>query len=191
MRRAPQQEGGQMLVLAGTVLVLAFLVAAFAVAELGSQKALLEQGPEGALAQDFHQVRGQFAAAMRSLVISTTDNATLAEQFLVQQGEFEERGRSRGVLVLLEMGNATSRMAARTEGDYLPSPPACGTSVYTNDLISYDGTRSWAGAPWDCGAEPDGILWDATDGRIKGMIVHLFVGNEAAHLGESLVIPLN
>lgn len=190
-----------MLILAGAVLVLSFLLAAFSVTELAAQEIALEQDPEGKLATTFHETREELASALQGLVIPQTTNSTLYGIFQSQKEEFEERGRAHGLFVVLGMANATDFVdnslespATQSEKIHMTTDGAASSCADSNDKYSvwaYDGARDFRTVKWDCG--DDGILYDDSAGvkRIRGIAVYLFVASEAARLEENFVLALN
>lgn len=194
--RPRRRDEGQVLILAGAVLVLALLVAAFAVTELASQEQQLEQGATSDLPQLFPEARDEFAAAMSSYAIPSISNETLLEAFRAQRLEYEERGRGHGLFVAVSLANITDPYAPKSEkADYTQDDAgaaSCGGAPevkrkYT--VWSHNGSRDYTSKSWDCG--DDGILWDRDTQQIKGIIVYFFMASETARLEDVVVIALN
>lgn len=205
-RRAASRDEGQMLILAGAVLVLSFLLAALSVTELSAQEIALEQDPEGKLATTFHETRDELTQALQGLVLPQTTNGTLYGYFASQKAEFEERGRAHGLYVVLGMGNETQitngdhleTVATQSEKRHMTSGGAASTCNDDSDLYTvwaYDGSRNYNAVKWDCG--DDGILWDDIlprddgAGEIRGIAVYLVMASETARIEENFVIALN
>ena len=179
-----------MLILAGTVLILSFLLAAFSITQLSSQEAKVSQGKEDDLAHLFYETRDELASGLSAFALSTTDNATLFDAFEQQRVEFEARGRGHGTFVVLGLANVTDGHATKTEARNFTNggaSPVCGTANYV--ARSYNASRDYGAVPWDC--VDDGLLWDGATARPTGLIVYLFMANSKARLEEDFVLAIN
>lgn len=184
-----------MLILAGAVLVISFLLAAFSVTELAAQEIALEQDPEGKLAATFFATRGEVASALSGLVIPETDNATLVGYFNAQRAEFEERGRAHGVFTILALAEGAApvedSIASQAEKRHMTDNGAASVCGGADDykVWSYNGSRDYTDLDYDCG--DDGILYDSANQRAKGIAIYLFMASEGARVEETFVIALN
>lgn len=187
-----------MLILAGAVLVLSFLLAALSVTELSSQEVALERGAEGELAATFQKWRREIAEGLSGLTIPPTTNASMFDNVIGQRVEFEGRGRDHGLFVLLDLAGVTeppaalptSRATLSEKKDMTDSgsTSTCpGTDEYA--VWSYDGSRDYRSMDWDC--TDDGILYDMANQRIAGVAIYLFISSEGARVEETFVVAVN
>jgi hypothetical protein len=176
-----------MLILAGTVLVLAFLIAAFAASEIATQEQQLALGPTSDLPSTFSQTRTNLAEELKGLVIPTMDNTTLQAVFLSERNEMEDRVRADGMGALITIANSTDPFASKTEKANFTDGAACGTAKYTTS--SFNASRSYTGVWWDCGN--DGIIWDNSTQQISGVIVYMAISTPTTRLDDHFVIALN
>lgn len=191
--RARDREGGQMLILAGVVLILAFLLAAFAVSEITSQQQQLQRGAQSDLPKLFREARDKVANTMAGLSYQGIDNATVTSRFDSQIQELEQQGRGRGVHMVLRLANGTDVTAGK--GEFLNftkdvAGAACPgyASNRTYNMLSYNASRNYTDKQWDCG--DDGIVWDRDVLAIRGLIAYLFMADPAARVEETFVIAV-
>lgn len=193
------EDEGQLLVLAGMVLILAFLVAVYGVSELASQKNRLAQGPQNDLATLFREERDKVASSLHGLVVQGTDNSTLLGYVNSTKDEVEQKGRGHGLSVLLSLGNRTEAYAAKSEyanftaddatAQECPNPAGAGTVTRKYTAWSFNGSRDFRPLSWDCG--DDAVLWDRDAQVIQGAVLHLFLASPTARLDDTFVIALN
>jgi hypothetical protein len=195
---AERGEGGQLLILAGVVLILAFLLAAYTVSELGAEQQRLQRGTETDLPKLYREFRDKLASAMNGLAYDTISNATLATHIEATRLELEHQGRGRGVHVAVRLANATDELAPKNETAHFTSaggtwdcdgagPPNDAPRRYT--VSSYNGSRAYTAVDYDCGN--DGIIWDRTVERPTGVLLHLFLSDRAARIEETFAVALN
>jgi len=193
MRRRAARDGGQLLILAGVVLILAFVISAFAVSELATEQQKLQRGPDSELPKLFREVRDKVAGTMHGLSFGRIENATLMAHFDSTRAELEQQGRSHGVHTVLRLANATDAYAVKTERANFTAPGGgaaqCPDGNRTYALKSHNGSRDWTGKAYDCA--DDGIVWDMDERKASGLVVYLFMADRSARIEETLAIALN
>jgi hypothetical protein len=183
-----EEEGAQVLILAGTVLILAFLLAAFAVTELTGEQQHLQRGTESDLPKLFREAREKLADTMSGLSYDTIDNTTLASRFESTRSELEQQGRARGLHVLLRLANGSDPLADKGElANFTSGSGACAAHAY--NMVSYNASRNYSGLAYDCA--DDGIVYDKTLGRVRGILAYLFFSDSSARLEETFALALN
>jgi hypothetical protein len=188
-QRVRGRDEGQVLILAGVVLILAFLLAAFAVTELNSEQQHLQRGTESDLPKLFRETREKVANTMDGLAYTAIDNTTLLSRFDSTRSELEQQGRARGVNVVLRLANGSDLLAPRAELANFTSGNGASCNAHAYNMVSYNASRDYTGWAWDCG--DDGIVYDVTTGRIKGVLIYLFLSDPAARLEETFAVALN
>ncbi|HEV8359922.1 MAG TPA: hypothetical protein VGR28_05625 [Candidatus Thermoplasmatota archaeon] len=187
-RHRDRDEPAQVLILAGVVLILAFLLAAFAVGELAAEQQHLQRGPESDLPKLFREAREKLANTMAGLTYTAIDNATMLSRFNSSQAEMEQQARGRSVQLVVVLAGTGQDLASKTEREnFTAGGGGCPSRSYA--AVSYNNSRNYTGLAYDCG--DDGIIYDTSQGRITGLVVHLVMADSTARLEETYAIAVN
>lgn len=193
-QRAKGRDEGQVLILAGVVLILAFLLAAFAVGELASEQQHLQRGTESDLPKLYREAREKVANTMAGLTYQGIDNATLLTRFDSTRLELEQQGRARGIHAILRLANGSDPLAPKGEYQNFTTNAAGGAcagfaSNRTYTMLSYNASRNYTTVWWDCA--DDGIVWDPAQMKVTGVLLYLFMADPAARLEETFAVAVN
>lgn len=194
MRRGGD-ESGQLLALAGVVLVLALVGAMLAVNELSSEQNQGQVDASSPLPERYRAARDEFVSTLTPLVFAAVDNNTLMTHFASISNETEQKARGNGYLMHVRLGNASDPFARKSEWN-LTAPAgstACpgGAARQYTGVGSFNGTKSYNTVNYDC--TNDGIIWDGarSDAPIQGLVVYLFMSDHRSRIEETMVLGLN
>jgi hypothetical protein len=176
-----------MLILAGVVLVLAFLVSAFAVNEISSQEQRLRQGGQTALPKVYAEVRDKVAGTLGGLVYAGMDNGTLRAEFNATRDDAARLAERHAAQIVLRLADGNDTVASKSEGR---SFKAMNSSWgWYGGVWSYNGSRDYSDVRYDLG--DDGIVFDMGRGEITGVIAYLMMADSTSRLEDTFVAAVN
>ncbi|MGQ0534975.1 MAG: hypothetical protein ACT4PT_02770 [Methanobacteriota archaeon] len=188
MPRKPGEERGQFLILAGIILVLAFLVASITISEIEAQRAAAVREVRNPLLAEFEFVRAEFGKSLNVTFSSSDTPASFNVTF----------NDTRSVLASLENGRGLEFHAALAGFEQIAKQRECphfttdadgGSGVScggTYNVNAYDGAGVFS---WTYDGKNDGIL-QFTDGTIRGAVVYMFLSDSGSTIEEHLVYKL-
>ncbi|MBI4393523.1 MAG: hypothetical protein HY556_06980 [Euryarchaeota archaeon] len=176
--RGRDSESGQLLLLAGILLVVAFIGAAMVFAEINAlEKRAQNPSASSQLSKEYREIRERFVAVVYNAVTSTTTNDTLKSTVSSSANSIAkvEIGRGFDFVALLATG---SSIAPKSELNVT-------NSTQTGyEVFAYNGT--YITGPYD--GVNDGIMYFG--GRIKGAVLFLSMSSRSARVDETLVVSL-
>lgn len=176
--RRHRSDSGQLLLLAGIMLVIAFIGAALVFAEINAlERRSATASASTQLSTEYREVRERFLSVVNNAVTSTTTNDTLEDTVSSAANSISKVEITRGfdfVAVLAGGGN----LAAKSELN-ITNATQTGYQVF-----SYNGT--YIDGPYD--GVNDGIIY--FDGRIKASVLFMSMASRAARVDETVILSL-
>lgn len=191
-RRMRDDERGNLMLLAGIVVTIAFVTTALTLSQVAALERQAVSDATTSLASEWRFIRARLGASVNASITGDMKNetfltTTLPSLVATYRGVEAEKGFD---VVIRPAGVLTSYN--KTEQSLL-SPPVTGA---TYDAYAYDGTRiNWAADP----NTADGLLWRApcldssgpATGCISAVVLSLQMSDGVSSLGEVLVIATN
>lgn len=184
--RPPPGDTGQLLLLAGIILALAFLATTLTLNELSSIRADVAAEQDAPIVGEFSFVRDKINTTLGDVVLEDTTNSSLNGTFSDMAKNIIRVENAKGYDVIVAKGRPGAPVALN-ESDFLDG---AGTSY---DGRSYDGVRNFTGQPYD--GVDDGIIWykepSDTQGHVKGLVVYLYLADQRSVMEETILYALN
>lgn len=178
-------DGGQLLLLAGIILVLMFVVTSITLSEMSSIETDVAREHRAPIADEYDFVETRLNETMNSIVSESTTNSSFNTTLDSLVGSFEGVQNSKGYDLVVELGGATTP-APKTE-----DPHFIDGGQYAN--VSFDGRRDFTGHNYD--GVNDGILWyeeaDDDEGHIKGFVAYIYLADEASRIEGTVLFAVN
>ena len=173
----PGTSEGQLLILAGIILTLAFLLTAITISEIEAEKANVVRDTQDSLRDEFSYLRREFGSTLNASLPAGATDATFRATFNDTKATYATLESSRGFEFHASLaGNDT--IAPKTEWANFTR---ASNTLYR--ATSHEGAKSFDSFAYD-GAS-DGIIHG--DGGIQGAIVYLLLADASASYGEVLV----
>lgn len=184
--RSRGRDGGQLLLLAGFILVIMFVVTSLTLSKISSIEADVARDHQAPILDEFDFVRSRTNETMNSLVDTDTSNASFNDSLSSLRSSFQDVENAKGYDLVLELAGSTTSAPATEEELYVD-----GSDEYQN--VSFDGARDFDGEPYD-GAD-DGILWyqEAGDssGHIKGFGAYIYLADHESRVESTVLFAVN
>lgn len=173
-------DRGQLLLLSGIILALAFLITALTLNQVANMESQVSREQRAIIIDEFSFLREEINTTLSDLVTSSTSNSTFNDTFdrMVFSIKSVERGHGYDLVVVK---GAPGYATPATEEDNFTAEG----KKYKG--VSFDGHRNFTGEVYD--GVNDGILW--YDGEIKGVVVYIYISDEVASMEEVLLFPVN
>lgn len=178
-RRGSASDGGQLLLLAGFVLVMMFVVTSITLSEISSIEAGVSRSQSAPVLDEFSFIRAQTNETMRSLVTSDTTNSSFNDTFDGVEDSFAAVENSKGYDLVMALGGG-STIAPSTEAEDF-----AGGGHY--DHVSFDGVRAFCEADYD--GVNDGIIW--FDDEIKGFVAYIYLSDHESQMESTVLFATN
>ncbi len=179
-------DGGQLLLLAGIILALAFLATTLTLNELSSIRSDVAQEQSSPIVNEFDFVRSKINSTLADLVVEDTTNSSLNTTFSDMVDNIVRVENAKGYDALIAKGEP-GQPVELNESDLLNG---AGTEY---DMWSFDGIRDFTGEDYD--GQDDGIIWykepSDSSGHIKGIVVYIYLADQATRMDETIVYALN
>jgi hypothetical protein len=181
-------DGGQMLLLAGFILVLAFVVTALTLTEVADLEKRVAESPGVQLTSEFRFVREKVGTTLAGALGVASDNTTFDNTFLSMQSTFKNVEHEKGLDVAITLAGANANA---------PSPESSFVAAGAYDeLRSWDNAIEYDGARYD--GTDDGILWTkkgrcstTATGCVSGAVIHIFLTDGVTTIRETVVYAIN
>lgn len=178
-------DGGQLLLLAGFVLVMMFLVASLTLSKISSLEGDVAKAQKAPIVDEFDFVRSRTNDTMNSLVTTGMSNESFNETLDTLRSSFSDVENTKGYDLVLELGGNTTP-APKTE-----APHFIDGGTYAN--TSFDGVRNFSGHGWD--GVSDGIFWyeesGDSSGHIKGFAAYIYLADQRSRMEATVLFAVN
>lgn len=182
-RRAGRDRGtddrAQLLLLAGFILVMMFLVTSITLSKIASIEAEVARDQRAPIGDEFDFVRSRTNSTMNSLVDTSTSNASFNDTLDSLRSSFSDVETSKGYDLVLELAGATTPAPRKEAG------PFAGAGTYEN--ASYDGVRAFCDEAYD--GVNDGIFW--YDGHVKGFAAYVYLADHKSSIESTVIFAVN
>ncbi|HVL87511.1 MAG TPA: hypothetical protein VM681_05850 [Candidatus Thermoplasmatota archaeon] len=191
-----RDERGQMMMLSGVLLVVAFVLTALTLAEIRHLEQETTKATEPGLSHEFRFLRDKVATTLRDVTGEHTTDLSFLVAFNSTAITVREIANGKGYQLHLELAGNESVLAPKREYDHYTCRAAnvdggrCTASTIGNyTATAYNGAAVYDARPYD-GAS-DGIVHDSPTPTIRAVIVFFHMSDPANSFEEMLVIPLN
>lgn len=188
-----QDDGGQLLLLAGIVLVMAFVVTAFTLGQVADVEKEASKEQDQSFLTEYRFVHSKLPSIVSGNTGRTTDNVSFNTTFATTIQSFRNGLASKGYdASIFVAGNASA--AEKAECTWMSNPlTACaGSSGAWRSVVPSGGTQPFdARLPYD--GKSDGLVWmcGQANGALVGVVVQVYLSDGRHSVAETLVVALN
>lgn len=179
-------DGGQLLLLAGFILVIMFVTTSLTLSKIASIQGDVATAHQSRVIDEFAFIRSRTNETMNSLVDTDTTNSSFNDSLASLRSSFEDVESSKGYDLVLELAGSTTPAPMTEEGIYVD-----GSDQYQN--VSFDGVRDFDGENYD--GVNDGIFWYQGAGdssaHIKGFAAFIYLADHRSRIQSTVLFAVN
>jgi len=186
-----RDDRGQMLLLAGFVLVLAFVVTALTLSQVADLEKRATEDAGGALVSEYRFMHDRVGGTLQGAVGLSTDNDTLRDIFASVVATFKNIEHEKGYDVSIVLAGDDAGVS-RDEDFFVD----LATGRFKAGTESWDGATDYSNVRYDL--VNDGILWTkagrcstVANGCVSGVVVRIFLSDGVSTMDESVVYAVN
>lgn len=188
-RSGDRRDGGQLLLLAGFILILMFVSASITLSKLSNVEADVAREHRAPIVDEFEFVRSRVNSTMNNLVDTDTTNSSFNDTLASMRGSFQDVENQKGYDLVLELGGVDTP-APKTEDPHFVDTA---TSPLEYENVSFDGQRDFDGQDYD--GVNDGILWykesGDSSGHIKGFVAYIYLADHRSRIESTVLFAVN
>lgn len=180
------RDRAQLLLLAGFILVIMFVLTSLTLSKIASIEADVARDHRAPVVDEFDFIRSRTNSTMNTLVDSDTSNSSFNDSFSSLRSSFQDVENGKGYDLVLELAGSTTPAPKTEEGIYVD-----GSDLYQN--VSFDGLRDFDGESYD--GVNDGILWYQGAGdssaHIKGFAAFIHLSDHESRIEATVLFSVN
>jgi hypothetical protein len=191
------EDGGQLMLVSGIVITIAFLLTALTLSQVGSIERQAAADKPTSLAAEWRFLHDRLKSNLQTAVSPDTTNDTLINTtWPAVTATFRNIEAEKGYdLVLRIAGNTTSGVGSFNLSENLTGTTSAGVFAQYN-AVSFDGTLTFN---WVADGKDDGLIWkqhclDQSGGDVwcvQGVLVAMHLSDSTTNIDEVVLLPVN
>ncbi|HWG91158.1 MAG TPA: fibronectin type III domain-containing protein, partial [Candidatus Thermoplasmatota archaeon] len=181
-RRALRDDGGNLLIVAGITLMLAFIVTSVTLSEVNSLESRSLQDRDNSFLNEYRFLHEKLASSLSTTVASDVDLTQFRSEFATIEETLRILEAAKGYDVVLRIGDTTSLSPGFKNELAFVNP----TTGFYEDW-SFDGANNLDHIPYD--GTNDGVIRQGS--VIVGVVVNLRLSDGVRSVTESVLFPTN